>query len=44
MEKESLITEDDLKKAEDQIQKLTDRKIAEIDGILEKKEKEIMAI
>lgn len=44
MEKESLITEDELKKAEDQIQKLTDKKIAEIDVITEKKEKEIMSI
>ena len=37
MEKESLMTEDELKKAEDQIQKLTDKKIAEIDVILDKK-------
>ena len=44
MEKESLMTEDELKKAEDQIQKLTDKKIAEIDVIVEKKEKEIMSI
>ena len=44
MEKESLMTEDELKKAEDQIQKLTDKKIAEIDVILYKKEKEIMSI
>ena len=38
------MTEDELKKAEDQIQKLTDKKIAEIDVITEKKEKEIMSI
>ena len=44
MEKEYLMTEDELKKAEDQIQKLTDKKIAEIDVILDKKEKEIMSI
>ena len=44
MEKESLMTEDELKKAEDQIQKLTDKKIAEVDVILDKKEKEIMSI
>ena len=44
MEKESLMTEDELKKAEDQIQKLTDKKITEIDVITEKKEKEIMTI
>ena len=44
LEKESVITEDDLKRAEEQIQKITDKKIAEIDAILEKKEKEIMSI
>ena len=38
------MTEDELKKAEDQIQKLTDKKIAEIDVMLDKKEKEIMSI
>ena len=44
LQKEALMTEDELKKAEEQIQKLTDKKIAEIDVILEKKEKEIMSI
>ena len=44
MQKESLLTEDDLKKAEDQIQKLTDKKIAQIDEMLSKKEKDIMSI
>ncbi len=44
MEKESLITEDELKKAEEQIQKLTDKKIAEIDSKFEKKEQEIMSV
>ena len=44
MQKESLITEDDLKKAEDQIQKLTDKKIAQIDEMLSKKENDIMSI
>ncbi len=44
LQKESVITEDDLKRAEEQIQKLTDKKIAEIDSILEKKEKEVMSI
>ena len=39
-----MMTEDDLKRAEEQIQKITDKKIAEIDVILEKKEKEIMSI
>ena len=38
------ITEDDLKKEEEDIQKLTDKKVEEIDMLLEKKEKEIMSI
>ena len=44
LEKESINTEDDLKRAEDQIQKMTDKRVAEIDALLEKKEKEIMSI
>ena len=44
MQKESLITEDELKKAEDDIQKITDSKISEIDEILASKEKEIMSV
>jgi ribosome recycling factor len=44
MEKESLITEDELRDAEDKIQKITDKKIEEIDKILENKEKEILSI
>ena len=44
MQKESLITEDELKKAEDTIQKLTDKKIDEIDVILDRKTKEIMSV
>ena len=44
MEKESIITEDELKRAEDDIQKMTDNKIAEIDTILANKEKEIMSV
>ena len=43
-QKNSEITEDDLKVAESEIQKLTDTKIADIDAILEKKEKEVMSI
>ena len=39
LQKESLLTEDEEKKAEEQIQKLTDKKIAEIDAMLEKKRK-----
>lgn len=44
LQKDAQITEDDLKKAEDQIQKLTDRKIAEIDKMYETKEKEVMSV
>lgn len=43
-QKNSEITEDDLKNAETEIQKITDSYIAEIDTILEKKEKEIMSV
>ncbi len=43
-QKNSEITEDDLKNAETEIQKLTDKYIAEIDDILSRKEKEIMSI
>ena len=42
--KKSEITEDDKETLEDKIQKLTDKYVAEIDSILEKKEKEIMNI
>ena len=38
------ITEDELKKAEDDIQGITDKKIEQIDKILENKEKEIMSV
>ena len=43
-QKNSEITEDDLKNAETQMQKLTDKKIEEIEKILENKEKEVMSI
>ena len=41
---EENIIEDDLKNAETQMQKLTDKKIEEIEKILENKEKEVMSI
>ena len=44
MQKESVITEDDLKSAEDNIQKLTDKYVDEIDQITSGKEKEIMTV
>ncbi|MCC5856917.1 MAG: ribosome recycling factor [Ectothiorhodospiraceae bacterium] len=42
--KEKEISEDDLRRGEDQIQKLTDRFVADVDALLEKKEKELMEI
>ena len=42
--KKSEITEDDLKNEENEIQKLTDKKVEEIDNMLANKEKEIMSI
>jgi ribosome recycling factor len=42
MLKEKLITEDDDHRAHDEIQKLTDRYVAEIDSVLKDKEVEIM--
>ena len=44
MQKNSEITEDDLRGAEDTIQKLTDKKIEEIDRVLADKEKEVMNV
>ena len=43
-QKNSEITEDELKGAEDQIQKLTDKKVAQIDEMIDAKEKEIMSV
>lgn len=42
--KEKEISEDDQRRAEDDIQKLTDKFIAQVDGMLEAKEKELMEI
>ena len=44
MQKNSEITEDELKQAENEIQKMTDKYIEEIDTVLEKKEKEVMSV
>ena len=44
LEKEGEITEDDLKKAQDNVQKMTDKYIKEIDTLLDIKEKDIMAV
>ena len=43
-QKEGIVTEDELKQAETEIQKITDKNIEVIDEILAKKEKEIMSI
>ena len=43
-QKNNEMTQDDLSVAETKIQKMTDTKIAEIDELLEKKEKEIMTV
>ena len=43
-QKEGLLTEDDLRNAEEEIQKITDKKVEEIDNILSNKEKEIMSV
>ncbi len=44
LKKNSEITEDDQKDAEDEIQKLTDKAIKDVDAIYAKKEKEIMEV
>ena len=38
------VSEDDERRAQDEVQKLTDRHIAEIDKLLQEKEKELMAV
>ncbi len=43
-QKEGEMTEDELKQAENEIQKLTDKSVEEIDKILENKEKEVMSV
>ena len=43
-EHEKLISEDDLKRGEEEVQKITDRKIEEINKIGERKEKEILEV
>ena len=44
LQKDSTITEDDEKKGMDDIQKMTDESVEQIDAVLEDKEKEIMEI
>ena len=40
--KEKEISEDDARRAEDQVQKVTDQKIKMVDALLDKKENELM--
>ena len=44
MLKERLISEDDDRRAKDEIQKLTDRHVHEIDQVLAEKEKELLQV
>ena len=44
LKKDSQITEDDQRKAEDELQKVTDAKIKDVDRIAADKEKEIMEV
>ena len=40
--KEKEISEDDARRAEDQVQKVTDQKVKMVDALLDKKENELM--
>jgi len=44
LQKESKLTEDDLRKAEAEVQKLTDQHVQKVDQILQKKEEEILEV
>ena len=44
MLKKNEVAENDERRAQDEVQKLTDRHIAEIDKLLQQKEKELMAV
>ena len=44
LKKDNVISEDDNFKGQEEIQKLTDKYIKEVDGILEKKNKELLTI
>lgn len=44
MLKEKLVSQDDDRRAQDEVQKLTDRHVAEIDQVLAEKEKELMQV
>jgi Ribosome recycling factor len=42
--KEKLITEDDESRVDDEIQKLTDRAVKDVDAVVKAKEEELMAL
>jgi ribosome recycling factor len=44
MLKEKLVSQDDDRRAQDEVQKLTDKHVAEIEQVLAEKEKELMQI
>jgi ribosome recycling factor len=44
LQKEKEITEDDERRAQDEVQKITDKYVAEVDKLLEAKEKDLMEI
>ena len=44
LEKEKEISKDDLRRGEDQVQKLTDEAVKSIDAVLEKKETDLMEV
>ncbi len=44
LQKDSIITEDDLRRGENEIQKITDAEIKKVDELLKKKEEEILEI
>jgi len=44
MEKDKAISEDECKGAQEDIQKLTDKYVKEVDGIVAAKEKEVMTV
>ena len=44
LEKDKLISEDDARRGEEEVQKLTDRRIAEVDKVLSAKEADLMVI
>jgi ribosome recycling factor len=44
LQKDKLVSEDDARRGEDEVQKLTDRRIAEVDKVLATKESDLMVI